>query len=119
MRVGVDRRTGEVLTGWAHCRQSIEVILTTAIGSVVMLREFGSECPPLQDRPGNSLEIARFQIAAAEALRKWEPGFRLKTIRPVTLDAGGVAEFEIAGVFYPNGHVGDYRMAETRTLVLA
>lgn len=119
MRTGTDRKTGAVLTGWAHCLQSIEVILSTAIGSVVMLRDFGSDAPSMQDRPASAVEIARLYMAAAEALRKWEPGFRLTQIRAVRLDNAGAADFELSGIYYPNGHLGDFTRPETKNAVLS
>jgi hypothetical protein len=59
------------------------------------------------DRPGNKKIIARFFTAIARALRKWEPGFKLTKVSLVSL-VPGHASFDIAGVFYPNGHLGDY-----------
>lgn len=107
MRVGLDRRTGELLTGWDECAQSIGVIVTTAVGSLVLNRAFGSDLPGLVDRPGNEETVAACFMAIAEALRKWEPGFRLSKITLASLSAGQIA-FDIAGVFYPDGHLGDY-----------
>lgn len=118
MRVGVDRHTGEVLTGWDHCQQSISLILTTAVGSVSMLREFGSEAPALQDRPMSSLEIARHYMAAAEALRRWEPGYRLTRIATVAANAAGAIAFSLSGVFFPNGHLGDFSRPEAKNFVV-
>jgi uncharacterized protein len=107
MRVGLDRNTGEMLTGWDECAQSISVICSTAILSLVLNRPFGSNCPNLVDRPGNKQSIGQYFTAIGRALRKWEPGFRLTKVTLVSLTPG-VAAFDIAGVFYPNGHLGDY-----------
>jgi phage baseplate assembly protein W len=112
MRTGVDRNTGKVLTGWDHCAQSILDIVTTAIGSRVLARAYGSDAPNLIDRPQNPTSIAAHWSAIAEALRKWEPGFRLKKVGATQLGADGVAGFTLTGDFYPNGHLGDYSVVE-------
>lgn len=107
MRVGLDRTTGEVLTGWDECAQSINCIVETAIASLVLNRDFGSGARDLIDRPGNRQQIAAYYTTIARALRKWEPGFRLTRVSLTSLSPG-LAAFDIAGVFYPNGHLGDY-----------
>lgn len=119
MRVGLDRNTGEVLTGWSECAQSLDCIARTAIGSLVLNRSFGSNAPGLQDRPQNKPTIARYFTAIARAYRKWEPGFRLTRITPFRLGGDGVAGFDISGVFYPNGHLGDFSNPEGKSVRVA
>lgn len=113
MRTGVDRNTGELLTGWAECAQSIGIIVTTAIGSLVLQRDFGSDGPTLLDRPMSTPSIMDHFMSIAEALRKWEPGFKLRRIDVLKAGQDGVIGFAVVGDFYPNGHLGDYSIVET------
>ncbi|MGO4872744.1 MAG: baseplate assembly protein [Roseiarcus sp.] len=108
MRTGIDRNTGAALTGWGHCVQSILDIVSTAIGSRVIARAYGSNAPNLIDRPQSPPSIVAHFSAIAEALRKWEPGFALKQVTPTRLGPEGVAGFALAGDYYPNGYRGDY-----------
>lgn len=118
MRTGTDARTGMLLTGWDHCVQSIGIILTTRFGSRVMQRDFGSRLADLQDRNGTPKLIMEMYAAVAEALRRWEPGFRLRTVQLMRAGADGVFAFEIAGIFYPRGHLGDYTVSEERSALI-
>lgn len=119
MRHGFDAMTGKPLSGWAHCVQSIWVILTTRIGSRVMRRAFGSLVPELQDRNPTPRRIMQVYAVVAQALRDHEPGFRLRTIKLTRAGADGVYAFEMTGIFYPRGHLGDYSTSEARSVVLA
>jgi phage baseplate assembly protein W len=76
---GVNSRTGKRLSGVAHLRQSVSDILTTPIGSRVLVRDYGSDLFSLVDNPRD--DLARLQIiaASATALARWEP--RLKVTR--------------------------------------
>ncbi|MBV1702625.1 MAG: GPW/gp25 family protein [Hyphomicrobiales bacterium] len=110
-RIGIHRVTGEVLTGWAHCAQSIGIILTTAIGSLIMARDFGADVPSLIDAPASARVVLALMSATAQALAKDEPGFKLTKVQILSLDGTGLAQFTLAGVFYPNGHLGDYSVS--------
>lgn len=118
MRVGINARTGEMLTSWAHCVQSIADIMTTAIGERVMLRAYGNPGLLLQDRTATPKRIMQVYAGVAQALRDWEPGFRLQTIQLVRYGADGVFAFEIRGIFYENGHLGDYSRQQERAAFL-
>jgi phage baseplate assembly protein W len=119
MRSGIDRQTGRLLIGWDHCVQSIAVILTTRVGSRVMRRPFGSAALELQDRNATAKRIMQIYAAVAAAIKRWEPGFRLQTIALTRGGADGIFAFEISGIFFPRGHLGDYSLTETRSAVLA
>lgn len=125
-RVGIDRKTGRTLVGWDHCLQSIITILITEIGERVQLRNFGSLLPRLIDRPQNAETIIDVYVAAAEALEPrvvegrqlGEPGFILLN---ANVDAGtpGHVKLVLRGVYFENGHLGDYSNPTERTAALA
>ena len=112
--VGMDRRTGKPLSGWDHVLQSIEDILTTRVMQRIMRRDYGSRVPKLIDAPMTDRIVLAFYVAAAEAIRRWEPRYRLRHCRIARAGAGGRITIELSGVYYPRGHLGDYSVTETR-----
>ena len=109
---GVDRRTGKPAEDWDHVQQSIAVILTTPIGSRVMRRDFGSELFDLVDAKMTARTILAIYGAAATAIARWEPRFRLARAGISRATAGGQIELQLFGVYYPRGHLGDFSVAE-------
>ena len=69
----ISRRDGSVISELEHVYQSIEMILTTPIGSRVMRRDFGSHLPRLLGKPLNPQTVTAFYAAANEAIATWEP----------------------------------------------
>ena len=96
--IGVDRRTGQPLSGIEHLRQSIEDILSTPIGSRRMRPEYGSEIPRYVDLPINKGWISAVQAEAARAIGRWEPRIRLSAVR-ITGVVDGRIDFVIEGQY--------------------
>ena len=101
---GINNTTGKSLSGIAHLKQSINDILSTPIGSRVMRREYGSRLFELIDAPLNAETIIDLYAATAEALKRWEPRFELKSVNAYPADcAAGKIELLLVGKYLPSG----------------
>ena len=89
---GLSRHSFQPISRDDHIVQSINDIITTPIGSLVMRRDYGSELPNLLDRPMNHETIVDFFYAIAVALMRWEPRVELDRIAVID-PAPGRAEF--------------------------
>jgi len=112
---GVNAATGAALTGWAHVQQSISKILRTPIGSRVMRRDFGSDLPDLVDAKMTQRNVLAVYSAAATAIARWEPRFRMRGGAVTAAEPTGRLALNIYGTYYPRGHLGDYTVAEDAT----
>ena len=92
---GMDRQTGRRITGDAHLAQSIADILTTPKGTLVMLRDYGSDLPDIIDQPINGETLIDVYQATAEALDQWEPRLKLERVQ-ITQARAGFAELELS-----------------------
>ncbi|AZL70201.1 GPW/gp25 family protein [Pseudomonas sichuanensis] len=89
--IGLDRRTGQPLSGIAHLRQSIEDILTTPLGSRRMRPDYGSQLRRYVDLPVNDGWKSAVQAEVARALGRWEPRLALERVRVVAVLDGQVS----------------------------
>lgn len=99
---GISSINGSRLSGIAHLRQSIADILSTRIGTRVLNREYGSRLPALIDAPVNPQTTLEFYAATAEALNRWEPRFKLESVR-IASSEGGALVLDLAGEYLPDG----------------
>ena len=90
---GTSSITGKALSGMDHLKQSITDILSTPVGSRVLLREYGSRLWELIDAPLNRKTTVQFIAATVEALLRWEP--RIIPIR-VTASASSSGRVSLA-----------------------
>ena len=95
--------TGRPLDGIAHLRQSIRDVLTTQVGTRVGRREYGSRLPELVDRPTSAALLVDVYAAVAEALARWEPRFRLRSVEAAVAGADGRLVLTLSGVYAPTG----------------
>lgn len=102
MITGMCRNTGKLLNELAHLKQSIIDILTTPVGSRVMLRDYGSRLFELIDSPINDRLKVQIYSATAEALSKWEPRFRCSKVSITSVENGKI-DLLLEGQYLPNG----------------
>ncbi|MFP5426359.1 MAG: GPW/gp25 family protein [Gammaproteobacteria bacterium] len=102
--IGMDRRTGQPLSGQDHLRQSIEDILTTPVGSRRMRPEYGSQLRRYVDLPVNEGWKSAVQAEVARALGRWEPRLKLERVRVVAV-LGGQITLEVSGAYLGDGVV--------------
>lgn len=102
--IGMDRRTGQPLSGLDHLRQSIEDILTTPVGSRRMRPEYGSQLRRYVDLPVNEGWKSAVQAEVARALGRWEPRLQLERVR-VTAVLDGQITMALAGTYLGDGVV--------------
>lgn len=96
--IGLDRRSGQPLSGLAHLRQSIEDILSTPQGSRRMRPEYGSQLRRYVDLPVNEGWKSAVQAEVARALGRWEPRLKLERVR-VTAVVGGQITLQLTGQY--------------------
>ncbi|MBB1625181.1 baseplate assembly protein [Achromobacter sp. UMC71] len=92
----MDAATGSRITSRQHLRQSVGKILTTAIGTRLRRRPFGSVGPSLVDAPSNPMALVQLYAAAATALAAWEPRLVVRRVSArILTDALGGLEITI------------------------
>ncbi|WP_024674076.1 GPW/gp25 family protein [Pseudomonas syringae] len=96
--IGMDRRTGQPVSGLAHLRQSIEDILGTPIGSRRMRPEYGSKIRRFVDLPVNDGWKSAVQAEVARSLSRWEPRLRLERVRVMAVLNGQVT-LQLTGTY--------------------
>lgn len=105
---GMDKNTGQAISGNAYLRQRIENALTTPLRSTVMLRERGADIKAILDKPltpSNVVRVYRVFAAALAHPLAGLPDFRVERIRlsdVKDLDAGRPL-FDISGTDLSTG----------------
>lgn len=100
--IGMDRRTGQLLSGSAHLRQSIEDILSTPLGSRRMLPDYGSKLRRYVDLPVNEGWKSAVQAEVARALGRWEPRLKLARVRVIAVVDGKIT-LQLTGSYDDDG----------------
>ncbi len=109
---GVDRWTGLPLSGFAHVVQCVDVIFSTRLGDMVMLRWFGAGLVELLGRRATLRNLALYRTLIALAISTWEPRLSVVAVRADDKTATGVAlgrlKFTVLCYYRPNALKGDY-----------
>jgi phage baseplate assembly protein W len=124
-RNGMDRTTGQLLQGWPHVAQSLEVIFATPFHERVLRRWVGSFVPSILGENLVASVVARFFWSIISATDLWEPDYRVRQVffmgnalstwaPPLSIGATaaqvrlGDVIFRQDGVYFPRGHLGDF-----------
>jgi phage baseplate assembly protein W len=100
--IGMDRRTGQPISGIAHLQQSVEDILGTPLGSRRERPEYGSKLRRMVDLPFNEGWKSAAQAEVARALGRWEPRLKLERVRVVSF-LNGMINIQITGEYLGEG----------------
>lgn len=114
--IDLDRRTGEVITGWESTVQSIEEIFLTNFGERVMREWFGSMVPRLLGELLNNKNVLAFFTAVCSAIEQWEPRYRVTKIIPLSVSRQGEFHVEIQGEYRPRALFGDFTVEGSKRL---
>ncbi|CRL47762.1 GPW/gp25 family protein [Pseudomonas sp. URMO17WK12:I11] len=96
--IGMDRHTGQPISGIEHLRQSLADILGTRLGSRRHRPDYGSKIPLYVDMPVNEGWKSSVQAEAIRAIGRWEPRVKLERIRIVSV-LGGRINLSLAGEY--------------------
>ncbi|PLR61155.1 phage baseplate protein [Pseudomonas sp. QC2] len=96
--IGMDRHTGQPISGIAHLRQCIGDILSTPLGSRRERPLYGSKLRRYVDLPVNEGWKGAVQAEASRALDRWEPRLELERVQAVSV-VGGLIKIQVTGSY--------------------
>ena len=76
----------------------------------------GADLVRMVDAPISPVTIIDIYAAVAEAVRNYEPRFKISRMKVLEASADGKLTVGIEGVYFPRGHLGDYSVSEPKTV---
>lgn len=109
---GIDRATGLPLRDLDHVEQSVALLFTTRLGSIVMRRGLGSGLPELLGKRIVPELIGTYRALLALVINTYEPRLKVVRIDGAGNSAGAVRlgelSFRVLVYYRPRGHRGDF-----------
>lgn len=105
MKSGMDKHSGQLITGLAYLRQRLEDVVNTPLGSLVGARAFGSRLYQLVDRNVDTGFYMAGYVRLAECINNPVNGlddFTLKEMRLQRVSAGHI-EIAVSGEYLAEG----------------
>lgn len=114
--IGIDYRTGQLIDGWQHVVQSLEILFSTRYGERVMREYVGSLIPALLGQNLTARTVNRTKMAMWVAIETFEPRYRITQITSLDVSRTGHYGLELSGVYRPRAHLGDFTADGSRKL---
>jgi phage baseplate assembly protein W len=105
--MGMNNKTGQRIKGLAWLSQRLNDVLTTPLGSRVMLRDYGSRLFELVDHPMSPGWQVQIYAATAGAIANpinGLPDFKVTAVE-VVISADGKANLDVYGMYLPTGEL--------------
>lgn len=118
-RVGIDRSTGRPLVGMAHVRQNVTRLVRTMPEARVMLLGYSCDIARSLGRNLVPAEVLDLYRRVVTAIHTWEPEYRVRRVQLVALSRAGSLGLGFQGTYYPEGRLGNFRIAEPQGLDLS
>ncbi len=115
-RTGIDKHTGEMISGPRHLAQSLGRIIDTRLDTMPMLLDFGMDLRSfLSEDLTPALALTMYTDIAA-GFARWEPEYEIRQLQLVRLTDGGALGLRHGGIYYPEGRLGNYDLAVSLSL---
>lgn len=99
--VDVDRVTGEYISGWPRCEQSIKTILTTRLKTRVERLWWGSDFIDTMDKPMVQQVFAQSMLLAFRYINLYEPEYKIQSVS-LTPSSDGSCVAIVNGIYRPD-----------------